>query len=47
MNNSKNLTKDKIKEIYKKNYSKIEDEFLNIQSLFLSDIYKRYLARPR
>lgn len=43
MNNSKNLTKDKIKEIYKKNYSKIEDEFLNIQSLFLSDIYKRYL----
>ena len=31
-----------IVKVYKHNYGKILDEFLSVQSDFLSDIYKRY-----
>ena len=42
METSTHIGLKEIVKVYKHNYGKILDEFLSVQSDFLSDIYKRY-----
>ena len=42
METSTHIGLKEIVKVYKNNYGKILDEFLGVQSDFLSDVYKRY-----
>ena len=44
MINSKIIEKNQIEKIYKENYSKFHGEFLREESLFLSELHKRYVG---